>query len=468
MATLHEFWANPPPGAAPPGPLCHLFPNLQLLWNASAPRFDSVRGQLATYNTPGNVAVAYRAAGDGITTGSGTVSSITWPNRQTAAQTKYTFFGVITPTASGVNQIFLSTTSASGQGVWMFVTSAGTTITWTKPGVVDFASISVTAGTTYAFIASHDESTDAYWMMVRPLTGGATVSVSGTDTGGSNGGNGEFSIGGRNDGGTNSVLSPIHAAGIAFDYIPQALGYAFLDTPWHVFARAPSRKTAAGGPATYNVDLTETATATDALTVIASYVLAVSESATATDAASAVATWPASVSESTTASEIVAAVQTLGAAVAETVTASDLVSAILAAAAAISDAATATDATTSSLNGNVYSADVSEAATSTDTVAAVAQMVAQIAESASSGDAYAVAANLVALLTETGSPADVVAVPGGYSVSLTEAAAALDVVAAAVAGVITPSAAPFGHGPDAGRRLGALLGRRAGTFSRTR
>lgn len=239
-------------------------------------------------------------------------------------------------------------------------------------------------------------------------------------------------------------------------------GTVYAPRPVGIYLRS------ATGPATYNVSLTESASPTDALTVIASYVLAVSESASATDSASAVATWPRSVSETATASDIVAAVQTLGADVSETVTASDLVSAILAAAAAITDAATATDATTSSLNGNVYSADVSESATSTDTVAAVAQMVAQIAESASSGDAYAVAANLVALLTETGSPADVVAVPGGYSVSLTEAASALDVVAAAVAGVITPSAAPFGHGPDAGRRLGALLGRRAGTFSRTR
>lgn len=237
---------------------------------------------------------------------------------------------------------------------------------------------------------------------------------------------------------------------------------------WQVWRPRRIRVPVSGGPATYNVDLTETATATDALTVIASYALAVSESATATDAASAVATWPRSVSESATASDIVSAVQTLGAAVSETVSATDLVSAILAAAAAISDAATATDAVTSSLNGNIYPVSLTESATSTDTVAAVAQMVAQIAESASSGDAYAVAANLVALLTETGSPADVVAVPGGYSVSLTEAAAALDVVAAAVAGVITPSAAPFGHGPDASRRLGALLGRRAGTFSRTR
>lgn len=223
-----------------------------------------------------------------------------------------------------------------------------------------------------------------------------------------------------------------------------------------------------GGPATYNVSLTETGSATDALTVIASYVLAVSESAAATDAASAVATWPRSVSESTTASDIVAAVQTLGAAVSETVTAADLVSAILAASAAISDAASAADAVTSSLNGTIYPVSVDESATSTDAVAAVAQMVAQIAEAASTGDAYAVAANLVAVLTETGSPADVVSVPGGYSVSLTEAASALDVVASAVAGVITPSAAPFGHGADAGRRLGALLGRRAGTFARTR
>lgn len=238
-------------------------------------------------------------------------------------------------------------------------------------------------------------------------------------------------------------------------------GFNTLYAPQQIFISA-------GGPATYNVDLTETATATDALTVIASYVLAVSESAAATDAASAVATWPRSVSESTTASDIVAAVQTLGAAVSETVTAADLVSAILAASAAISDAASATDAVTSSLNGTIYPVSVDESATSTDAVAAVAQMVAQIAESASSGDAYAVAANLVAVLTETGSPADVVSVPGGYSVSLTEAASALDVVASAVAGVITPSAAPFGHGADAGRRLGALLGRRAGTFARTR
>ena len=239
-----------------------------------------------------------------------------------------------------------------------------------------------------------------------------------------------------------------------------------------IYAPRRARKlflnSAGGGPATYNVDLTESTSATDALTLIATYGRSVTESASATDTVASTATWPRSVTEAASATDVVAAVRTMGATVAETVTASDIVSAVLLAAAAIAEAASATDASTSSLNGNIYSASLTESATPTDTVAAVAQLVAQIAEAASASDVVARTASLVALLTETGSASDTVSVPGGYSVSITEAATAMDLIVGTLAGVVTNSAAPHGHGPELARRLGALMGARRGSMLRTR
>ena len=238
-----------------------------------------------------------------------------------------------------------------------------------------------------------------------------------------------------------------------------------------VYAPRRARKlflNSAGGPATYNVDLTESATPTDALTLIATFGVSASESASATDTVAASATWPRSVTEAATATDAVSAVRIMGATVAETVTASDIVSAVLLAAAAISEAASAADATTSSLNGTIYDVTLTESASPADAVAAVAQLVAQVAESVSASDVVARTASLVALLTETGSAADTVSVPGGYSVSITEAATALDLVVGTLAGVVTNSSAPHGHGPELARRLGTLMGARRGSMLRTR
>jgi len=247
MGTLHEFWANQPPGAAPRGPLCHLFPNLQLLWNGAAHTHDaSGSGSIANVGTPANLSVSRDLAGTGISTGSASGAFISFSGKASGTQNRVTFFGIVKPDLVGTTQILLlSSATTTGH---MIKIDTSNNLTLSKPGITDYASISLTDKETVAFIGSHNEVTDAYWLMVRSLQTGIIRSTSGTDASTAGSCDGSVCIQGRTDGASSST-SPLMMGGIAFDYLPQALGYAFLDTPWQVFARPSSGRAAAAAAA---------------------------------------------------------------------------------------------------------------------------------------------------------------------------------------------------------------------------
>jgi len=245
--TSHHFWADQPPGPCEPGPLTHLFRDLRLLVNGAAPVVDCSSGQIATVGVPANYTVTRDIPGVGISLGTSTASYINWTNRPTAA-TKVTFFGVIKPDAAGTNQLLIMS-SGSASGGQMIKVDTGNRLTLSKPGVVDYASLSLTDGEPVAFIGSHDEVSDVYWLMKRSLRTGLIASISGTNTNTASAGDGTYTVGGRTDG-SNSMSSPLFLAGLALSFLPQACGYAFLMDPWHVFAR-PSFPSASAAVAAY-------------------------------------------------------------------------------------------------------------------------------------------------------------------------------------------------------------------------
>jgi hypothetical protein len=223
MGKTHQFWANQPPGASPRGPLCHLFQNLQLLWNGAAHTHDSSGGGgLGNVGTPSNLSVSRDVAGTGISWGSGTGSFISFSGKASGSQTKITFFGIVKPDTIWSNQILLlSSATTTGHQIKI---DTSNNLTLSKPGVTDYASLSLTDKETVVFIGSHNEVTDAYWLMVRSLHSGIIRSTSGTDTSTAGSCDGSVCVLGRTDGSTSSS-SPLMMGGIAFDYIPQTLGW---------------------------------------------------------------------------------------------------------------------------------------------------------------------------------------------------------------------------------------------------
>lgn len=227
------------------------------------------------------------------------------------------------------------------------------------------------------------------------------------------------------------------------------------DNPWQLFE--PQRiwvpVSAGGGPNTYNVSLSETASTTDgvvsalvgasnltesaatsdsASSVLAA-IAAVVEAASAVDAQSATTTRSGLVTEAASVSDAVSAVLTRVAALTETASLTDLQTAVALALAAVSEAATASDQVST---GPVVSASLTEAASPVDALTCAALLVGAVAESITATDVVARTAQLVALLTESATATDTVSgvAPTVYNVSITELAAALDVVSAILSG----------------------------------
>lgn len=115
---------------------------------------------------------------------------------------------------------------------------------------------------------------------------------------------------------------------------------------------------------TYNVDVTEVATATDSASAVAVLPATRTEAATATDTPSAVGIYPATATEAATATDAPSALGTYPASRTETATATDLTDALTLGANIVVEAATATD-TSSALSA--FGVAQTEAANAADT-----------------------------------------------------------------------------------------------------
>lgn len=161
------------------------------------------------------------------------------------------------------------------------------------------------------------------------------------------------------------------------------------------------------GGTTYEVSLSETIAATDAVSSLAALAAALAETQAATDAISNVATRPASISESIAAADTVSTVATLVAALAESVAATDAVS----------------------TGGGVYAVSLAETQALADTVANVATLIATLIETQVAAETLSSSATRPATVTETAALTETLSTSGAvYAVSIAESQTLLETV----------------------------------------
>lgn len=173
--------------------------------------------------------------GRGVVSSSGS-TGFTRTNGRTTAQRRYTYIGVIRRTENfpwAYNSLFIS--SGTNAGISIAADALGGNYGLVKRGVVAVgASMALPAHETVVMVMSHDEDTGEYYMLVRPLAGGAVSRVSATNTGKSSAGNGTYKTG---RGWDNAFAGSIGLSYLAWEFLPESQAYAALDNPWgFVFA----------------------------------------------------------------------------------------------------------------------------------------------------------------------------------------------------------------------------------------
>jgi hypothetical protein len=171
--------------------------------------------------------------------------------------------------------------------------------------------------------------------------------------------------------------------------------------------------------------ISETSTATDAVSAVLTYVSSISETSTATDSTStANNTFNPSLSEAATATDAVASTMTLLAQVADAITGTDTVAATLAINRSVSETATATDATESRF---AFAGIILESATATDTTSTLATFSSNVAETGTGTDAVSTTATLTPSLSEAATATDAPSTANNtFNPSLAETATGTD------------------------------------------
>jgi hypothetical protein len=252
-----------------------------------------------------------------------------------------------------------------------------------------------------------------------------------------------------------------------------AAGTAAPRTRWMLYTPRSTRGIVFGTPrgvtggGSYSVSVSEAASAAEALAAAGIFARSLTETSTASEAVSALTTLVGSLSEALSAAESITVSGVFGAAASEAATAGDQPGATRTGDAAVTEAASASEQT--NWGGAFYTVDLAEAASVADAVAAALQALAAMSEAASASDAPTVILTAGAALTEAASAADAVtgSNPTSYSVSVSESGTGLDTITVTLTpgGLVVLSAPPSGRRLQAGRRpvyVGGTRGPRSG------
>lgn len=190
--------------------------------------------------------------------------------------------------------------------------------------------------------------------------------------------------------------------------------------------------------------LAESTSATDIVAAAAVFASALSEPASASDTVSSTGSFAHTLSESTSPTDSIAGERVLTGVLAESSSPSDTLTSLIVAAADLSEPASAIDsisttgvfgavltestspADTISWGSATYSVDLEESASPADTVSALAMLLETLAEAASSSDAVSALVTFSAAVSEASSALDAISALGVFSLSLSEAATAID------------------------------------------
>jgi len=189
--------------------------------------------------------------------------------------------------------------------------------------------------------------------------------------------------------------------------------HSLYRNPWQLFApeRRPKFFSVGSGANTYAVGISETATASETVSMLAAF--------------------GASISETATASETVAMRATFGTSISETATASETVSMAASFVVTIGETATASETVAMALGAATFAVDISETATASETVSMLAAFGTSISETATASDLVSMLATFLVGISETATASETVAMQLAnqtYAVDISETATASDTV----------------------------------------
>lgn len=248
--------------------------------------------------------------------------------------------------------------------------------------------------------------------------------------------------------GQNTLWGNIAAVFAGWGKPPNEFFLRAYENPWQVFEPRRGWVPVSAGGATYNLSISEAASAADAMSAVAALLAAVNEAAAALDAMGGGLSIAGTISEAATAADAVdgqraislsvtepaAAADQVGAQAAlvggliEGGAAADQVSSTAVLMAGLAETANAQDAT--GLEGNAYALSLAETAAATDQVSAQLVAAAALAETAAASDQVSAQATLVGGVDEAATALDALTTQLDGVAGVAEAAAASDFYAA--------------------------------------
>ena len=186
------------------------------------------------------------------------------------------------------------------------------------------------------------------------------------------------------------------------DYMGGAFTVTGATVADHPRVYMPSRaqqlvKTAVGGT-TYNDTLTSTATASDGVTVTATFATTLTETASATDGYVGGSIFNDTLGQSATATDGFTVVATFAPALTETATGADTITALATFNATLSQGVTATD---NYIGGSIFNDTLTQSATAGDSVTNLITFNPTLTEAATGGDSFAVIAKFAAAYSDS-------------------------------------------------------------------
>lgn len=183
-------------------------------------------GRIWTRNS--GVTNSANVAGLSINTSSISGAAMSVTGITTTAQTQFTVVAVVNRTGSNS---FATITQSSGTNTGFNLQCNGTALGLSKGGVVDLNTVTLPTGP-HIIVASHNQTTGDYYLLARPLGGGAILRTTQTNTAVSTASNGSATIS-RNSG-ANAFAGHVGFVVAGFVYLPESAGRELLANPWQL------------------------------------------------------------------------------------------------------------------------------------------------------------------------------------------------------------------------------------------
>ena len=173
--------------------------------------------------------------GEGFSIAGTTTRGLFFSGRSTAALTTYTLAAMMVWVNSGNNFPQLIATSTANNGVRIGASAAGGgNVQLVKGGIWGSSPVVITANVPYFVVASHDQGSGAYALMVRRMDSFVLAVGSGTSTDVSTAGNGTFAVGNGRTDFSGSWAGFVSMGMISFKYHKQAALEDWALQPWRI------------------------------------------------------------------------------------------------------------------------------------------------------------------------------------------------------------------------------------------